>query len=57
MDADRPKRRGTRSYTVVALLGLFVMAALVALASRLLPGGASGTARRLLGGKHEGERD
>lgn len=53
MDSDRPKRRGMRSYTVAALLGLFVMAAVVALASRLLPGGASGVARRLLRGKRD----
>jgi hypothetical protein len=45
-----------RSYTVAALLGLFVMAAVVALVSRLLPGSASGVARRLLRG-HRNDRE
>ncbi|MGA3031009.1 MAG: hypothetical protein ABSE58_09830 [Candidatus Limnocylindrales bacterium] len=56
MESDGPKRRGMRSYTVAALLGLFVMAAVVALVSRLLPGSASGVARRLLRG-HRNDRE
>ncbi len=48
MESDGPKRRVMRSYPLAALLGLFVTAAIVALASRLLPGGASGFARRML---------
>ena len=41
MDETRPQRRKMRSYTVAALLGLFVVAALVALAGRFLPGSLS----------------
>jgi hypothetical protein len=48
MDETRPQRRKMRSYTVAALLGLFVVAALVALAGRFLPGGLSRLARRAL---------
>jgi hypothetical protein len=48
MDKPAPDRRTTRSYTVAALLGIFVVAALLALASRLLPGGLSRLARRAL---------
>lgn len=50
----RPDRRKIRSYTVVALLGLFVGAAVLALASRLLPGGPSRLVQRLL---RRGDRD
>ena len=46
MDDSQPSRRKTRSYTVAALLGLFVGAALLALAGRLLPRGLSRLARR-----------
>jgi hypothetical protein len=43
-----------RSYTVAALLSVFVMAGIVALASRLLPGGLSRLAqRRLRGSDHD----
>lgn len=38
------------TYTVVALLALFVIAAVVALASRLLPGGLSKLVERRLRG-------
>jgi hypothetical protein len=48
MDENRPERRKMRSYTVAALLGLFVVAALLALAGRLLPGSLSRLARRAL---------
>jgi hypothetical protein len=44
MDDAQPRRHKTRSYTVAALLGLFVAAALVALAGRLLPGRLAGLA-------------
>lgn len=47
MDSEKPKGRPSRGLTVAALLGLFVIAALAALGIRLLPGGASGLARRL----------
>jgi len=50
MDKPPPARRKMRSYTLAALLGLFVVAALVALASRLLPGGVSRLAQRALRG-------
>jgi hypothetical protein len=42
-----------RTYTVVALLGLFVVAAVVAIASRLLPGGLARVAQRALRGGHD----
>ena len=48
MDKERPERSKTRSYTVAAMLGLFVVAALLALASRLLPGRLSRFAERAL---------
>jgi hypothetical protein len=48
MDADRPGRPKAHTYTVAALLGLFVVAILLALASRLLPGGLSRMARQAL---------
>jgi hypothetical protein len=39
---DRPRNaRKMRTYTVAALLGLFIVAALVALGARLLPRGLS----------------
>ncbi len=38
MATDPPNRRKMRTYTLVALLGVFVGAALLALAGRLLPG-------------------
>lgn len=47
MGTDRPDRKA-HSYTVAALMGLFVAAILLALASRLLPGGLSRIARRAL---------
>ena len=54
MDNPRPDRRRMRSYTVAALLSVFVMAGSVALASRLLPGGLSRLAqRRLRGSDHD----
>jgi hypothetical protein len=38
-----------RTLTLTALLGLFVVAVVVALAARLVPGGRSRLARRLMG--------
>jgi hypothetical protein len=46
MDDPQPTKRKTRSYKVAALLGLFVAAAVVALAGRLLPRGLSHLAER-----------
>ena len=47
---DEPKRDGhkTRTLTLTALLGLFVVAVIVALGARLVPGGRSRLVRRLL---------
>jgi hypothetical protein len=48
--------RKTRTLTMTALLGLFVGAAVVALAARLVPGGRSKVVRRLLGrGEDDGD--
>ena len=47
MDKVPPDRGKTRSYTVTALLGLFVVAAVLALAGRFLPGGLSRMIGRL----------
>ena len=45
--SDRQKGRGkARSYPIAALLALFVGAAILALASRLLPRGLARLARR-----------
>jgi hypothetical protein len=38
MEEHRPAKREMRSYTLAALLGLFVGAAVLAILSRLLPG-------------------
>ena len=55
MDKPPPTRRKMHTYTVVALLALFVVAAVVALASRLLPGGLSRLVERRLRGGGEDE--
>ena len=55
MTEEGPRRR-THSYTVAALLGIFVAAVVLAGISRLLPGRLSKLARRLFGGaKNEQE--
>ncbi|MGZ6266870.1 MAG: hypothetical protein ACXWN4_08190 [Candidatus Limnocylindrales bacterium] len=55
MDKPPPARRKMRTITVGALLALFVVAVLAALASRLLPGGLSGiVARKLRSGDASG---
>jgi hypothetical protein len=41
VENGRPEKRKMRSYTVAALLGIFVVAAILALVSHLLPGGLS----------------
>ncbi len=46
MEDSKPGRHKTRSYTVAAFLGLFVGAALLALAGRLLPRGLTHLAKR-----------
>ena len=48
MDERKPDGRKTRALTLTALLGLFVVAVIVALAARLVPGGRSKFVRRLL---------
>ena len=48
MEEPRPSRRKMRSYTLAALLAVFVGAAVIAIASRLLPGRLS----RLLQARH-----
>lgn len=50
MAKTRPDRRRMRGYTVAALLGLFVVAAVLALATRLLPGGLSRLLKRAVRG-------
>ena len=44
MDKPPPPRRKMHTYTVGALLALFVVAVVAALASRLLPGGLAKSA-------------
>jgi hypothetical protein len=46
---EKQDRRGVRTYTVAALLGLFVAAVVFALISRILPGGISHLAKKALG--------
>ena len=52
MDEAKRDGRKTRTLTLTALLGLFVVAVVVALAARLVPGGRSKFVRRLL---HRGD--
>jgi len=54
MDETRPDRRKMRTPTLAALLGLFILAVLLAIGSRFLPGGLSRFAARLL---RRGDRD
>jgi len=49
MDQAKPDRRSVRTYTVAALLGLFVVAVVVALIGKMLPGGLSNLTKRALG--------
>lgn len=50
---ENKRRSKTRSYTVAALLGIFIAAVVLAAISRLLPGRLSALARRLIGGSDE----
>jgi hypothetical protein len=52
MTDERPRRR-THSYTVAALLGVFVAAVVLAIVGRLLPGRLSKMARHMTGDKDE----
>jgi hypothetical protein len=54
MDETRTGRSKTKSFTVAALLGIFVVAVVVALAGRLLPGVRPRLERRLLRGGRKG---
>jgi hypothetical protein len=54
MEEPRPSRRKMRSYTLAALLAVFVGAAVVAIASRLLPGRLSRLFRARSGSRHGG---
>ena len=55
MDQAKPNRRNVRTYTVAALLGLFVVAVVVALIGKMAPGGLSNLAKRALG--HDSEEE
>jgi hypothetical protein len=48
VDKDKPNRSKMRSYTVTALLGLFIVAVILAIVSRVLPGSLSRLANRAL---------
>ena len=53
MDDKQRNRRKTGTYTVAALLGLFVAAALVALARHLVPHGLARLARHRQNGSQD----
>lgn len=50
MDDKKPQKRGMRSYTVAALLGIFVVAVVLAVVGRFLPGGLSDRVKTALSG-------
>jgi hypothetical protein len=54
MEKERPDKKKMHSYTVAALLGIFVGAVILAIVSRLVPGAVSrivsGTVHRGSGG-------
>jgi hypothetical protein len=55
---EKPLRGRMHSYTLAALLGIFVVAVVLAVIGRLLPGRLSGLLRSLAGGgKDEGENE
>ena len=56
MDTPPSSRRKMHTYTVGALLALFVIAAVAALASRLLPGGLSGIVARKFRGSGDASK-
>jgi hypothetical protein len=57
MKEPRPAGRKLHRYPIIALLALFVIAVVVALASRLLPGGLSTFVARKLGGRGKGKSE
>ena len=44
-DEAKPRRGRARTLTITALMGLFIIAVLAALTSRLVPGGLAGILR------------
>ena len=50
---DQKRRSKTRSFTVAALLGIFVAAVVLAVLSRLLPGRLSGLLRSSMSRKDD----
>jgi hypothetical protein len=56
MTEEGPRRR-THTYTVAALLGIFVAAVVLAGISRLLPGRLSKLARHMIGGGGKDEEE
>jgi hypothetical protein len=50
MDDKKPQRGGMRSYTVAALLGIFVVAVVLAIVGRFLPGRLSDRVKTALSG-------
>lgn len=47
MEDGQTKRRGMHSYTVVALLGVFVAAVVLAIVNKMMPGRVSALARSI----------
>ena len=52
---DQKRRGKTRSYTVAALLGIFIAAVVLAVISRMLPGRLAGLLRSSISRKDEPE--
>lgn len=50
MDDEKPRIGRTHSYTVAALLGVFVVAVVLAVVGRFLPGRLSGLVKTALNG-------
>jgi hypothetical protein len=48
MNEEVPNRRGARTYTVLGLFGLFIVAVVVVLLRRLFPGRVSSAVERML---------
>jgi hypothetical protein len=55
MEEPRPSGRKMRSYTLAALLAVFVGAAVIAVATRLLPGRLSRLVQARPGPRHGGK--
>jgi hypothetical protein len=47
MEEKRTRKRGMRGYTIMALLGIFVVAAVLAIANKMMPGRLSTLARSI----------